>query len=166
ELATLLYASAARVYETDVGSPERAIDLYGKVLKIDPRNINATECLQMLYQASGQYAEMSRVLQHKAEILDDIDGKKDALFRAAMLEEEVLARQEEAIAVYLKVLDVDGEDLRSVDALIRLYLGLSRWADLLTVYSRKADLVLDPEEKKLILYQVGAVYEQIGRAHV
>src|SRR5690606_4483544 len=66
----------------------------------------------------------------------------------------------EAIAVYLKVLDVDGEDLRAVDALIRLYLGLSRWADLLTVYSRKADLVLDPEEKKLILYQVGAVYER------
>jgi hypothetical protein len=25
------------------------------------------------------------------------------------------------------VLEIDGEDLRSIDALIKLYLGLSRW---------------------------------------
>ncbi len=39
-----------------------------------------------------------------------------------------------------------------------------RWADLLAVYSKKADLVADPEEKKRIYYQVGAVYErELGR---
>src|SRR6185369_12160577 len=34
------------------------------------------------------------------------------------------------------------------------------WEELLSVYSKKADLVADPEEKKLIFYQVGAVYER------
>lgn len=160
EVASILYASAARVFENDVGSPDRAIELYRKVLSIDPTNLSAAEALETLFQAAERYADMSLILQRKAEILDHTDQKKDALFRAAMLEEEVLGRQEEAIAVYIKILDIDPEDLRSVDALVRLYLGLARWQELLVVYSRKADLVLDPEEKKLILYQVGAVYER------
>ena len=160
EVASQLYASAARVFENDVASPDRAIELYRKVLTIDSRSLPAAEALEVLFQASERYADMSQILQRKAEILDHVDAKKDALFRAAMLEEEVLGRQEEAIAVYIKVLDIDQEDLRSVDALVRLYLGLARWQELLVVYSRKADLVLEPEEKKLILYQVGAVYER------
>ena len=59
-----------------------------------------------------------------------------------------------------KVLALDEDDLRALDALIKRYLGLSRWADLLAVYSKKADLVADPDEKKRIYYQVGAVYER------
>ena len=58
--------------------------------------------------------------------------------------------------------------LRAIDSLIGLYLGLSRWEDLLGVYGKKVDLVIDTEEKKLIFYQVGAVHERelsdVGRA--
>ena len=50
--------------------------------------------------------------------------------------------------------------LRAIDALIRRYLDLSRWQDLLGVYAKKADLVADVDEKKGIYYQVGAVYER------
>jgi tetratricopeptide (TPR) repeat protein len=103
---------------------------------------------------------MSLILQRKAEILDIIDEQKVALYEAARIEEEVLERRESAIGVYLKILEIDSEDLKSIDALIGLYLGLSRWEELLSVYSRKADLVLEPDEKKLIYYQVGAVYER------
>jgi hypothetical protein len=58
------------------------------------------------------------------------------------------------------VLELDPEDLRAIDALIKLYLDLSRWSELLGVYQRKVDLVVDPDEKKRIFYQVGAVYER------
>ncbi|HEY2406375.1 MAG TPA: tetratricopeptide repeat protein [Polyangiaceae bacterium] len=160
ELGSRLYASAARVYESDVGDVERAIELYRKVLSIDPTNLDAAESLQTLFQAAQRYADMSLILQRKAEILEDVDAQKQALYQAATLEEEVLERQEQAIGVYMKVLEIDGEDLRSIDALIKLYLGLSRWEELLGVYSKKADLVIDTEEKKLIFYQVGAVHER------
>ena len=80
--------------------------------------------------------------------------------RPRPIEEDVLERPEAAIAVYHKVLELDAEDLRAIDALIKLYLGLSRWEELLAVYAKKADLVADAEEKKRIYYQVGAVYER------
>src|SRR6185437_1020292 len=104
--------------------------------------------------------ELSIILQRKSEILEEPADKKDALFQAASIEEDVLSRSEAAIAVYNKVLEIDSDDLRAIDALVRRYLDLSRWQDLLAVYARKADLVADIDEKKGIHYQVGAVYER------
>jgi len=134
--------------------------LYRRVLVIDPVNLDAAEALQALYQATERFGEMSLILQRKSEILDTIEDQKTALYEAARIEEEVLEKKDHAIGVFLKVLEVDPEDLTSVDALIRLYLSLSRWQELLGMYIRKIDLLVDPEEKKLIHYQVGAVYER------
>ena len=160
ELGSRLYTFAARVVENDVGDVERAIELYRRVLSIDPTNLGAAEALQTLFQSTERFADMSLVLQRKAEILTELEEQKAALYQAATLEEEVLERPENAISVYQQVLHLDPEDLRSVDALINLYLKAQRWQDLLEVYSKKADLVADPEEKKLIYYEVGAVYER------
>jgi tetratricopeptide (TPR) repeat protein len=160
ELASQLYTFAARVYENDVRNIERAIELYRQVLKIDGANLGAAEALQALFQSTERYGDMSLILQRKATILDDMDEQKNALYQAAGIEEEVLERKEFAINVYMKILEIDPEDLRSIDALVSLYLGLGRWEDLLGVYQKKVDLVADIDEKKLIYYQVGAVHER------
>src|SRR4029079_583572 len=160
EVGSQLYSAPARVFEQDVPNIDRAIDLYQRVLAIDPANLEAAEALQGLFQGSERYAEMSAILQRKASVLEDVDAQKQALYQAALLEEEVLERPREAIAVYQKVLDIDAEDVRSIDALIKLYLSLSAWEELLAVYTKKVDLLLDPTEQKLILSQVGAVFER------
>jgi tetratricopeptide (TPR) repeat protein len=72
----------------------------------------------------------------------------------------MLERPDAAIGVYLKILDIDSEDVQAVDALIKRYLGLSRWEELLGAYTKKVDLTDDPEDKKLIFYQMGAVFDR------
>jgi tetratricopeptide (TPR) repeat protein len=160
ELGSQLFASAARIFEQDVPNVERSIELYQRVLANDPSNLAAAEALQALFQGVERYADMSAILQRKATVLEDVDQQKEALYQAALLEEEVLDRPREAIAVYQKVLEIDSEDIRSIDALVKLYLSLGAWEELLAVYTKKVDLLLDPGEKKLILYQVGAVFER------
>src|SRR6185369_1759456 len=120
---------------------------------------SAAEALEELFRTAERYADLSNILQRKAEILDHAEEKKGALYQAAQIEEDLLERHEAAIGVYLKILESDPEDIRSVDALVKLYLGLSRWEDLLNVYTKKADLVADVDEKKRIFYQIGAVFE-------
>ena len=159
-LSSALYTSSARVYENDLQQVDIAIAHYRKVLAIDPLNLPAAESLERLFRMTGAYAELSKILQSKAEIQDEPKEKKEALFQAAAIEEDVLEKPEAAIAVYQKVLSLDEDDLRALDALIKRYLGLSSWAPLLAVYAKKADLVADQEEKKRIWYQVGAVYER------
>ena len=158
--ASALYMTSARVQENDLGNVDVAISLYRKVLEIDPLSLPAAESLERLFRATERYQELSIILQRKSEILEEPLDKKDALFQAASIEEDVLSRSEAAIAVYSKVLEIDSDDVRAIDALIRRYLDLSRWQDLLAVYAKKADLVADVDEKKGIYYQVGAVYER------
>jgi tetratricopeptide (TPR) repeat protein len=159
-LASALFMTGARVYETDLGDVATAVGLYRRVLEIDPLSLAAAESLERLFRSSEQYQELSIILQRKSEILEEPSEKRDALFQAASIEEDVLNRPEAAIAVYHRVLEIDSDDLRAVDALIRRYLDLSRWHELLAVYAKKADLVGDVREKKGIYYQVGAVYER------
>lgn len=160
DLQGVLLSAAARIYEDSVGDPNAAIDLYQKVLAVDPLSLDAAVALQDLYQATDRFTEMSAILQRKAEMLDDLELQKQALYQAATLEEDVLARPEQAIAVYEKVLELDAEDARSVDAMINLLLSQSAWKELLAAYSKKVDLVFDADEKKQVLYEVGAVYER------
>ena len=159
-LSSALFAMSARVYENDIGDVDSAIAHYRKVLTIDPVNLDAAESLERLFRQSERYPDLSLILQRKSEIIDDVDAKKNALYQAASIEEDVLTRPEPAIAVYLKVLEIDAEDVATIDALIKLYLSLSRWEDLLGVYAKKVDLVADPDEKKRIYYEEGAVYER------
>jgi golgin subfamily B member 1 len=160
ELASALTMMSARVYEADIGDGDTAIALYRKVLELEPTHLAAAESLERLFRQTERYQDLSLILQRKAEIVDEPSDKKDALFQAAAIEEDVLELPDAAIAVYNKVLAIDEDDVRALDALIKRYLGLSRWADLLAVYSKKADLVADPDEKKRIYYQVGAVFER------
>ena len=59
-----------------------------------------------------------------------------------------------------EVLDLDNEDLPALDKLIEIHLKLERWEPLLEVYTRKADIVADPDEKKRLYVEVGAVWER------
>jgi tetratricopeptide (TPR) repeat protein len=159
-LASALYVKSAQVQEIDLGNTAAAVALYRKVLEIDPLSLTAIDALERLFRASEQYEDLSLALQRKSEILDEPADQKNALFQAAAIEEDVLARPEAAIAVYGKILAIDPDDVRAIDALIRRTLDLSRWTDLLALYAKKADLVSDVDEKKGIYYQVGAVYER------
>ena len=159
-LASGLFMTSAWVHENDLRNIDAAIALYRKVLEIDPLSLPAAEALERLFRASERYQDLSLVLQRKSEMLEEPLEKKDALFQAAAIEEDVLDRPESAIGVYNKVLEIDPDDLRALDALVKRYLDLARWEDLLAVYSKKADLVADVDEKKAIYYQVGAVYER------
>ena len=161
ELGSRSITMSARVYEHDLGDIDSAIRHYRKVLDIDPTNLaGGRVARRALPRRRALRRSCRRSCSRRPRSSTTLEEKKAALFQAAQIEEDVLERHEQAIAVYGKILELDPEDLRAIDALIKLYLGLSRWEDLLAVYTKKADLVADADEKKLIYYQVGAVYER------
>ncbi len=159
-LAALLLVKAATLREEELGDVATAIAHYQRVLQLEPNHIEAASALERLFHMAERYEDLAQILLTKAEILDIPDEQKEHLFRAAALYEEILERPEDAIAVYKKVLEVDHEDLGALDKLIELHLRLEQWENLLAVYERKADIVFDPDEKKRLYLEVGAVYER------
>ncbi|HJL19199.1 MAG TPA: tetratricopeptide repeat protein [Sandaracinaceae bacterium LLY-WYZ-13_1] len=159
-LASQLYVKAATIREESLNDLDTAIRHYQKVLELDPDHIESATALERLFHMSERYEELGQILLKKAQILDIPDDQKDHLFRAAAIYEELLERPTDAIDVYKKVLEVDPEEVRALDKLIELHLRLEQWPALLEVYERKADIVFDPDEKKRIYLEVGAVYER------
>lgn len=159
-LSASLYVKAAVIREEHLGDVDTAIAHYQQVLRLDELHLEAAGALERLFQSSGRYDELAQALLHKARILPGAEDQKEHLFRAAALYEEVLERPDDAIATYQRVLEVDSEDVDTLDKLVQLYMRLERWPQLLSVYEQKADVVYDPDEKKRLFLEVGAVYER------
>src|SRR6185503_3940584 len=155
-----LHARVAIYYEEQIGDLDRAVEHHRHVLEIDPHNLEAASSLERLFQLSERYEELATVYMTKAEILQSPEEKKDHLFRASRIYEEVLDKPEAAVAVYLQVLEADPEEMHAIDKLVELYLRLEQWEPLLSIYQKKADLVTDLRLKKALYYEVGAVYER------
>ncbi|MBI2894767.1 MAG: tetratricopeptide repeat protein [Deltaproteobacteria bacterium] len=160
ELQALLHAKAAQIYEEQLRDVDGAVGHHREVLRIDSQNLEAASALERLFQLSERYEDLARIYLTKAEILQDPDEKKDHLFRASRIYEEVLERPDDAVAVFLQILEIDPEEMQALDKLIELYLRLEQWERLLGVYQKKADLVSDIGLKKTLYYEVGTVYER------
>jgi len=159
ELAISLYTISATIYEHQLDRLDNAIAHYRQILARDEQHLDAVEALERIFRAGDRYEELSAVLQQRAELLHDLDDQKRSLMQAAQIEEEVLERPDNAVAVYGKVLEIDAEDLAALDALIKLHMATQAWTELLAIYNRKVDLVFDADERKRIYYQMGAVHE-------
>ncbi len=162
-LAISLYTISANVYEYQLGAVDNAIAHYRRILELDPQHLDSVESLERIFRATDRFQELSATLQQRASLLHDVEEQKSALMQAAQIEEDVLERLDNAVAVFNKVLEIDAEDLAALDALIKLYLGMEKWAELLEIYNRKVDLVFDADDRKRIYYQMGSVFkEELG----
>ncbi|MBC7174456.1 MAG: hypothetical protein H5U40_18565, partial [Polyangiaceae bacterium] len=160
QLASHLLMKAAQIRETQLDDNETAIAHYRRVLSLDETQLEAATSLERLYQLTEKYEDLASIYLAKSRMLDMPDEQKDYLFRGAHIYEEVLERPVSAIEVYNQVLAIDPDDAQALDKLIELYLRLEKWELLLQVYTKKADIVVDPDEKKRLYAEVGAVYER------
>ena len=160
QVAGDLLMKAAQIREEQLGDHEKAIAHYRRVLELDDTKLAAAEALERLFHLGERYEDLAAITLTKAAMLPSVDEQKDAFHRAARLYEEVLERPADAMRVHHQVLEVDGEDMTSIDKLIELNLRAETWEPLLQVYTRKADIVFDPLEKKRLYVEVGTVYEQ------
>ncbi len=160
DLAADFHAKVAVLCEEKLDDIERSITHWKKVLDLDPINTIATDALIRIYQFVENYKKLAETLIYKSDIVDDIENKKSFLFKAGEISEAILEDSEGAISVYTRILDLDVDDFEALGKLEALYLRLEKWEELQTVYQRKTDLVDTVEDKKQILYVMGAVYER------
>jgi tetratricopeptide (TPR) repeat protein len=159
-LASSLYTMSARVYEGDLGDMDSAVKHYRTVLTIDPNALHAAESLERIFRRPSATRSCRRSSSRRPTSSTGRTTRRRPSSRPLQHRGRRPPAARRGHRRVHRVLELDSEDLRAIDALIKLYLNLSRWSDLLGVYVRKADLVSDPDEKKGIYYQIGAVYER------
>jgi golgin subfamily B member 1 len=164
QIASVLHTKTADVLELYLHDEQRAIGHHRKVLELGEGGIGAAAALERLYRKSGRYEELAGIHLIEASMLDTPEARRQHHFQAGQIYDELLGQPARAVDVYQQALQSEPDDLEALDRLIGLLSRLSRWEDLLAAYLRKADIVDDPNQKKALYAEVGAVYErELGR---
>lgn len=160
DLKVALLFRRAQIQEHELRDNEGAVATYERVLKASPSTVEAATAIQTIHERTGDWPKLVDILKRKSEMLPNLEERKQLLFRAAQIEEEVLGNADAAIATFRQVLSIDDVDMTAMDALERMYVRLARWEPLKDVYAKKADLAEDPEDKKAMLYVLAQVYDR------
>jgi len=155
-----LLTRQAQLLEDKLKSRGAAVDAWRRVLSILPGDERAMSALVELLEILGRYAELVETLHRKADLVADRLEQQRAYQRIAEIHREQLPNAEESIAAWRRVLDLDPQSGRALDALDELYFEQENWADLVWVCQRKLELTDDPEMWQRLQARVAAIYEE------
>ncbi len=112
---------AARVYEEELGQPERAIATYRRVLDVDAENKTAILALDRLYQGASRWSDLAEILRREIRLATS-DAEIVALqFRLGQVYETQLKDLDNAIEVYREILAADPSHSPTLAALELLF---------------------------------------------
>ncbi len=159
DLKVSLLFRRAQIEEGELRNDKAAVSTYERVLQIAPMTVDAITAIQTIHDRTGDRPALVSALKRKSEILGDALERKQLLYQAALLEEE-LGATDAAIETYQSVLKIDEADTVAVEALERMYVDLERWEPLKDIYAKKADLATDPAVKMRMLHVLAGVYDR------
>ncbi len=149
----------AQTLADKVGDAPKAIEAYRAVLDLAPGDVQATDALITLYRKTEQYPQLVDMLRQRAGLENDVKRKKALLAEAGEIASAAIGA-EEAISVYESALEVDPNDVATLDALARVYEETEAWNDLCRILGRKIELESDLETKKAYARELAGVQEQ------
>ncbi len=155
-----LYLAAGRIYEEMLEDVDSAVTTYATILEFDPEDQEALDKLAHLYSVKEKWTELLEVLQAKADLVIDIDEKKAIQFNAGEVYLEKLEDVEHAIDSFIKVTELDPDDVNSLRKLDGIYTRTGKHAELLPIVQREAELALDPNENIEFRHRMGKLHEE------
>lgn len=156
---SLLIASAD-VAREQLGDADVAIERLQQAAGLDPTDAQVLRSLDALLAAAGRDAEREDALRRLAEI--DGPEQLDSL-RALGEVRRTLGDTAGALEAWQQAAAAaSGDDTQArhaLDAVEALATEAARWDLVADALRRKADLAVDPEQERLVLYALAGVYE-------
>ncbi|MFO0652556.1 MAG: hypothetical protein U0326_40445 [Polyangiales bacterium] len=160
DLARALWLRIADVEFHHVGSIERAVAAYEKVLDQNPSDVEALEAIEHTYRAASRWTDVLSVYRRRLDLAADPDARDEIQAAIATVHEEMLGNPEAAVQTWREVLDVDPTNRRALEALDRLFMRLGRWQDLSDNLQTRLSLAESPEEQTVIQLRLAQVREE------
>ncbi|MCA9543155.1 MAG: tetratricopeptide repeat protein [Myxococcales bacterium] len=138
-----LHLRVAGWYDTKLEQAQHAGTHYQYVLAIEPENVAALTALELLLERYQNWPKVAEVLEKKVELLIDPEERKASLQKLAQTYENRLDRADDAIEAYRQVVQIDGGDLTTLQALERLFTFRQRWEELVEVLEQQAAVLTE-----------------------
>ncbi len=142
-----LLRDLAALYVGQLERPHDAIDAFERLRTLCPDEPGLGEQLAALYAGIGRWSKAVEALHRVAEHTEQPEAAAAALRRIAAIYERELELPERAIDAYVALVAITSSDEDAWAALDRLYTGHARWAELVDVLRRRANLAADPTQR-------------------
>jgi tetratricopeptide (TPR) repeat protein len=127
----------ARVYEEELGEPQKALETNKKIIAIDENSAPAIAALERLYVATQQFPELLSIYEKKLALESDPSAQKEIRYKIASLFEEEIKDNQRAIDAYGAILAEMGDELPALRALDRIFTHTERWKELAQIIPRE-----------------------------
>lgn len=139
------------VLEDDAG----AIEAWKARLEEHPADELSLASLDALYEKTGDFAQLIRVLDRRREVTEDPGLRRKLMVRIAEVQAKKLGNVSDAIEAWRAVVDEYGSSLESLLALEELYQLAERWDDLAESYVAHLEVVQNDGERLELLAKLG-----------
>lgn len=138
----------ASLFYEQIGDLDEAEVHYRDALAIDDRHVEAYSALESILLGAERWHDLVALLETKftATAVDDPDGARATLHRAAQIQEEFIEDDFTAVETYNRILELEPTDAEALAGVERLYRRQQRWEDLNAHLVRRIDLANDPDQ--------------------
>jgi len=148
--ARALGIEIAELSESQMATPEKALDAWKQLLRADPTSTEARDALRRLYRKAEKWNPLLDLLKEDVERLPERDarGKIERLYEVVAIYSDKLRLDPMVLNTYNAILRIDPEDVRAIDELSAKYRAMGRWQDLIGVLGKKAELTAVPAPQR------------------
>jgi len=149
----------AHTQDEYLGDAHAAFLAYGDAVREDSTHSPAVEALEALASRLELWTDYVRLLEEIVEAIPNELVARDFYLRMARVFDEELKQTEQAIAQFVRVLEIDPDYEDALVSLDRLYLQTEAWQNLADVLLMRIERV-EPEDRVDLLMRLGLVYER------
>ncbi len=159
EVRLRLARTAARIAAGKLAQPDKARELEREVLRLAPDDPVAVAHLEELATQLSDWPALVASVRRRAEREPDPAAKLELWFEVSRLQEQRLADLDGAAATYQAILDLDGKNLRALEALSAVHEARGDWDALDGVLDRQLALTHSPDDRATLLIRMGVLEE-------
>lgn len=158
QVVALLYRTG-EIYEVNLGDKDKAIEVYRKVIGLNPTYLPALKSLGRLYHERGLFDDLIDMHRQEAEVCRDAGQRAALLFKIGEVYEEKLHDQDAAIRSYRDVLREVPNHHPALRALGRIWLTRGDDAGLAEVAKLECAVLNNPRERAIARCRAALVEE-------
>ncbi len=150
----------AQMWQEEFRKPDNAADRLEQVLDIDPLHDDALCALEELYRTMQRWDDLVRTYDRHASATSDREERARIFRELGQLYASHKDDAEQAIDSYLNALNLNEEDIFSLQALTKLYERKGDYSAALDVMGQLGAVLDDPADKVALKHRMGRILDR------
>lgn len=154
----------ARVADTRLGDPDRALEAWRAVSEVIPDDKEALGALTRLYYEEEDWEGVCEVLRRQIPLADEPNKIIGLSLRLADILDEHLGQSREAVEVLERLLEeTDPTNRKVMEGLRKLYVTVGEPAKAVQIAEKELELVEDPQSRQELSLEIAAAWrDEVG----